>query len=201
MLPTLTIKILIINIMKKVFLLTTIALSSSFFAQEFTLTANNFVNKADETKNYVVVEKPEKTKEQLFIDVKKFVSATYKGLKFDGYNEVPNEQIVLDVRNEQGSNAKVFGMSLFSGFVSIRYEMNFKDGKFMIKPTFQKAETFSNNKTSTIYLTGGNFMQGSIFNKNGGVSLKQIYEMAVKTNDEFVSNLIKGLENNSSNDW
>ncbi|MEN2436837.1 hypothetical protein AAH994_15595 [Weeksellaceae bacterium A-14] len=187
--------------MKKIIFLSSFMFVNLTFAQEFKLTANNFVSKADETKNYEVIEKPGKTKEQLFTEVKKYVTASFKGLKFDGYNEVANEQIVLDVRNEQESNAKMFGMSLFSGFVSIRYEMNFKDGKFMIRPTFQKAETYSNNKTNTIYLTGGNFMQGSVFNKKGEVSLKQIYEMAVKTNEEFVSNLVKGVENNSNSDW
>lgn len=187
--------------MKKVFLLTAIAISSLIFAQEFKLTPNNFVNKADETKNYVVIEKPGKTKEQLFIDVKKYISASYKGVKFDGYNEVANEQIVLDLRDEQEGNVKILGVSLLSGYISIRYEINFKDGRFMIKPTFQKAETYSDHKPNSIYLTGTNFMQSTIFNKKGEVSLKQIYEMTIKTNDEFVSNLIKGLENNSSSDW
>ena len=187
--------------MKKLIFLSAFMLTNLTFGQEFKLTAENFVSISDETKNYAVIEIQGKTKEQIFTEVKKYVSASYKGLKFDGYNEVPNEQIVLDVRNEQGSSTKVFGMSLFSGFVSIRYEINFKDGRFMIRPTFQKAETSSNNKTNTIYLTGGNLMQDSVFNKKGEVSLKQIYEMAVKTNDEFVLNLLKGMENNSSSDW
>lgn len=186
--------------MKKLSLFFTV-ISSFMFGQEFVLTADNFKNKVDETKDYIVVEVPNKTKEQIFVDVKKYVSATYKGLKFDGYNEVPNEQIVLDVLDEDGSKAKVFGVSVFSGLVSIRYEFNFKDGKYMIRPTFNKVETDSGSKRNTIYLTGGNMLQKSIFNKKGEISLKQIYEMANNSNNEFVKNLIEGVVNNKSSDW
>lgn len=160
--------------MKKIFLLFALISNILLFSQEFRLTENNFVSKHDSSKNYIVIDFPSTNKDQLFQKAKKYITSTYKGLKNDGYNEVLNEQIVLDVVstsykkmwiNMQGSN-------LWKA--SNRYEINFKDDKIMIRPSFSHFENTMNNSIANI---------GVLFNSSGEIRKKE------------------GIEENKSNDW
>lgn len=168
-------------------------ISGLALSQEFKLTADNFKNKSDETKNFVVLEFPGKTQSELFKKVKIFITGKYKGIKNDGYNEVENDQIVLDVRGSQEKTIiiRFSGSNVWSA--SNRYEINFKDGKVMIKPLFRELDnTLDYGITANI---------SSLFNKKGDPKKEKAIEMIEFEANSFVSELKATLENSSSSEW
>ena len=182
--------------MKNIFTFLALSLTIFCFGQ-FKITPENFKSIDSPDKDYIVYEFPGKTKSDLFNAAKMYVNSTYKGVKFDGYNEVANEQIVLDV-NYVKPNAGMFdGAGLFS--VSNRYEMNFKDGKIMFRPSFRYLQDIKGNK---IYLSGGSFLDKTVYNKNGKLSVSSKLEELINKSVEGVSSgLNKSIQESKSNDW
>lgn len=161
-----------------------LSICSSTFAQEFVLTPNNFVNKYDETKNYIVLEYPEMNQKQLYDKTKIFIQTKFENLKSDGLNEV--EYSFIKIRTT-APGTKIGG-SLMS-LMMVVYELNFKDGKIMVKPVL---DYFNPTKptSSPVYLTGGNSFSGkSIFDKNGKVSLKNYFEVSNTNVNKFFNDL------------
>lgn len=187
--------------MKRIILLAALFISTSIFSQEFILTPDDYKDAKNQDKNFVVIDLPGKSQSEIFTLVKKHITSTYKNLK-NGYNEVGTEQIVIDV-NSIASTVKLLGQQMSVGEFTNRYELNFKDGKMMIKPNFQKLVLGSSSgPDKEILLNGGSALLGqSVFNKKGNVSIKEsIYlGMQQRTND-FVTDLTKAI-NNQSADW
>lgn len=161
-----------------------ILISGFLFSQEFKITPENYKNKNDETKNFVVLEFENKPKDVLFKKVKSYIISNYKGIKNDGYNEIENEQIVLDVDKDRK----------FGGFQRNRYEINFKDGKIMIKPSFNFIEDSKGNK---ILLTGGNFIIISVFNKEGKIRTQSLKEDIEGNANKFVLDIKSAISADS----
>ncbi|HCD9234563.1 TPA: hypothetical protein NEG48_001548 [Elizabethkingia anophelis] len=184
--------------MKKI--ITTLLITNSIIAySQFKITPANFVNEADLSKNYVVIESPDKSKSDLFNVVKMYVNSNYKGVKFDGYNEVVNEQIVIDlVYRKPNAGALEWGGGLL---VKDRIEINFKDGKVMIKPIFYKMVSPDGRKE--IYLTGGSgFVGKSVFNQKGEVWIGDKLVETINNSVNVLTNDIKNkIINSTSNDW
>ncbi len=170
-----------------------VLMSGFLFSQEFKITPENYKNKNDETKNFVVLEFENKTKNELFKKVKSFINSTYKGVKFDGYNEVENEQIVLDVVSSNTATIMFImsGSNIWS--ISNRYEINFKDNKIMIKPTFKNLT----NGVEEISLNNGNFMVKSIFNKKGEPSKEKSIDFINSEANKFVSEIKTAISSDS----
>lgn len=63
--------------MKKLLLLFIILTSLNGFSQKFELTPQGFVDSADHTKNYLVLEFPNKTKEELFKETMIYLNKSY----------------------------------------------------------------------------------------------------------------------------
>ena len=179
--------------MKKNIFLSAFLLANLTFAQEFKLTAENFKEKTNPEKNYYVLEVPGKTQVELFKKAKIYITGKYKGVKNDGYNEVEPEQIVMDVN---GSNEKTIIINLAGAnvwSVSNRYELNFKDGKVMIKPIFRElSNTIERNSTAGM---------SSLFNKKGEPKKDKAILFVESETNEFVADFIKGMKNETSNDW
>ena len=129
----------------------------------------------------------------LFKKAKIYITGKYKGVKNDGYNEVEPEQIVMDVN---GSNEKTIIINLAGAnvwSVSNRYELNFKDGKVMIKPIFRElSNTIERNSTAGM---------SSLFNKKGEPKKDKAILFVESETNEFVADFIKGMKNEISNDW
>lgn len=179
--------------MKKIIFLSALFLANITFAQEFKLTAENFKEKSNTEKNYYVLEMPGKSQADLFKKAKIYITGKYKGVKNDGFNEVEPEQIVLDV---SGTNEKTIIIQ-FSGpniwTASNRYEINFKDGKIMIKPSFRELDnTLQRNTTRSI---------SDLFNKKGEPKKEKAIELAEFEANKFISEFIQGMKSESSNDW
>lgn len=182
--------------MKKIYIFSALILTSIFSvkAQEFKLTADNLKEKLVLEKNFYVLDVPGKTQSELFKKTKIYLTGKYKGIKNDGYNEVEPDQIVLDVN---GTNTKVIIIN-FAGanvwVVSNRYELNFKDGKIMIKPSFSEL-------TNTIE-RGSTAGLSALFNKKGEPKKeKAIAFVEIETNT-FIQELIKGIKSDkTSSEW
>ena len=179
--------------MKKIIILSAIILTNLTFAQEFKLTSENFKEKSNPEKNYYVIELPGKPQNELFKKAKIYITGKYKGIKNDGYNEVESEQIVLDVN---GSNEKTIIINLSGAnvwSVSNRYELNFKDGKIMIKPIFRElSNTIERNSTAGI---------SSLFNKKGEPRKEKAIAFVESETNDFVTNFINGMKNETSSEW
>lgn len=179
---------------------TTLLLFLSFFAcslafsQEFILTPNNFTDKADESKNYIVLEYPELNQKQIYDKTKIFIQSKFENLKSEGINEVEHSFIKI----KTAAPGTRIGGSLMSLMI-VTYELNFKDGKIMIKPILDHFDPAKQGGNTT-YLTGGNSFSGkSIFNKEGKVSLKNYYEVSNKNVNQFVKDLKDNLS--KKEDW
>lgn len=138
------------------------------------------------------MEIPNKSQSELFKKAKIYITGKYKGIKNDGFNEVEPEQIVLDV---SGSNEKTIIINLSGAnvwSVSNRYELNFKDGKIMIKPIFREL-TNTIERNSTVQIS-------SLFNKKGEPRKEKAISFADSETNSFVADFIKGMEGESSND-
>ncbi|MFP3593967.1 hypothetical protein [Chryseobacterium sp. SIMBA_038] len=183
--------------MKKLFFLS-VFVCGLVFGQEFKLTPNNFINAADDSKNYIVLEFPDLKQQQLYEKTKIFIQSKFQNLKGDGFNEVQYSFIKIRTTTP-GTKVKALGSISLMSYMITTYEINFKDGKFMIKPILEYFEPNSPEGSIT-YLNGGNSFAGkSIFNKDGTIWLKNYYEVANMNVNEFITELKANLS--TKEDW
>lgn len=178
--------------MKKTITLLVLLLSVFVFSQEFVLTENNLKSKENVEKDYIVLDYPDKSKNDLFYLVKKYFTTSYKGIKEDGYNEVLNEQIVSDILSSSSRTMfiNIKGSNIWKA--SIRYEINFKDNKIMIRPSFSHFSNTMNSSTATI---------GVLFNSSGKIRKEKGVYFVEDLVNTFIRDLKKGIDENKSNDW
>lgn len=176
--------------MKKVLFLLTMTISIFSFGQ-FKLTSNNFVSTENPDKNYIVIEFPDQNKSDLFKKAKIYFTSKYKYLKGDGYNEVEPDQIVVNI---QGNEEKTIIIDFVGANVwkaSNRYEVNFKDGKVMIKPSFSELDnTMRDAKVSL----------DRLFDKKGNPKKSKAVELAENEANSFVNKFIDGMKQKNE-DW
>lgn len=189
--------------MKKLFVLL-VLISNFVFSQKFILTPQNLVNAEDNTKNYVILEFPEKKQAELFKSAKLYFNTLYNNPKYVS-SEVENEQIALNAVSK--SVIKLKGMLKFD--VSYNSIISFKDGKVKVELSIKKFERY----TPVTTYGGGYEDQGiigfdiglsktGIFNSKG----KLINEKGKETTEEFANNFVNNLKeaiikNNSGSDW
>ena len=177
--------------MKKLLLIFGIVTAGFASAQKFDLTPNNFVNTDDKSKDFAVVEIPGKSQAELFKLPKIYLTSNYKNLKGNGYNEVEPNQIVLTLRSFSATT-KLLGIPPIGGDFVNRYEINFKDGKVMIKPAFQYVEQPDGS---------GGLAEKDVFNSKGKLTVKEpVFEAIQNKTNEFISSFIAGISKDSS-DW
>lgn len=173
--------------MKKLTLLF-VLISGFCLSQTFTLTTEGF--KDSNGKEFTVYEFTGKSQSDLFKLAKLYITSNYKNLKGEGYNEVQPDQIVLTLEQNAGV-VKKLGIPVIGGDFTNRYEINFKDGKIMVKPEFSYIELPNGM---------GGLAEKPAFNKNGEVNINKIHFEGINTKtNEFISDLIKGI--NEGNDW
>lgn len=183
--------------MKKTILLFSTLVSSVIFSQ-FKLTPNNFVSEENTDKNYIVLEFPELKEKELFLKTKTFIFNNFKNLKNDGYNEIESSHIKLRARQDV-SSTKVLGM-VVGEYLTATYEIDFKDGKIRIKPTYNEIEVEGQSKETIIYLTGGSGLLGkSIFKKDGS----PWFPKKISASEKVINDFIKGLREsfNKKEEW
>lgn len=183
--------------MKKGITIIMLVLSTFVLSQQFVITKDNYKTKNDLTKNdltkdYVVLDFPGIKKDDLFTMAKKYIVANYKGLKNDGYNEVQNEQIVLDVISQ--SSLKIWinlqGSNLWK--LSNRYEINFKDEKLMIRPSFNHFSNTANNSTANYTV---------MFNSRGEISKDKAAWFVESITNNWIRDFKSEMPLNKSDNW
>ncbi|KGO08575.1 DUF4468 domain-containing protein [Elizabethkingia bruuniana] len=182
--------------MNKIFTILALGIFSISTAQ-FKLTSSNYINEIDPSKNYVVYEFQGLSQKQIFDKVKMYIHSNFKYLKGDGYNEVEPGQIKL-ITNEDFIARKSLGMT-FSYILNTTYELNFKDGKMMIKPYFNYIN-IPYGVNEQVYLTYNGSSNKSVFKKNGKIWLEDIgFKNAENTVNNFVIGLKESITKNE--DW
>lgn len=162
------------------------------FSQEFIMTYNNYVSKEDTTKNYIILEYPGKTKEELYKLTTKYIFSNYSGSKNHSFSNVENEQIVIDVlsRDYRRMWINLSGGNLWK--VSNRYEFNFKDGKIKFTPSFSSFSNTENSSTASYKI---------LFNSKGEPKKDGVIYFTEALVNNFVRDFKKGIEENKSEDW
>lgn len=178
--------------MKKVFIFFTILLASLTFSQEFILTENNYKLKDDNSKNYVVIDFPGKTKSELFSSIKKYITDEYKESLDKNYKELENEQIIFDALSQSSRTIFINKKGANVWKVLNRYEINFKDNKIMIRPTFINLTNTDNSNTTSL---------GAFFNSRGILRLENASYFTEAYANTFVKNLSKAVVEKKDNDW
>lgn len=156
--------------MKKIILFALMVLPVMANAQ-FSLTINGFVSSQDNSKNYVVFDYDSISKEKLYTNVLKFITANYKSAK-DVVSKVDNEIITINALQPKQIKAKTLKYD-----ISYTLVVNFKDNKIKIdSPTFE-CTSYAFNKPYRLTMSGSNGGFGSeitvgLFKKNGEPSQK-----------------------------
>lgn len=178
--------------MIKIFIFSALLLSTFIFSQEFKLTEDNFKSIEDKSKNYIVLSFPGLNKQTLFEKTKNYITANYPYLDSQKLKESGNNQILFEVMSQ--TSRTIFINKRGSNVWSVvnYFEINFKDDKIMIKPSF--VNLTNADKTSTTLL-------GSFFNSRGMLRLDNAAHFVEAFTNTFVRDFKKGIEENKSNDW
>lgn len=184
--------------MKNIIILCLLLVFGISFSQEFILTPENFKSKDDNSKDYVVIEFPNYNQKELFDKTKMFITSNYRNLKNDGLNEVEYSQLKLRSR-VVGTKVKLLGSESVGSYLTTTYDINFKDGKIMIKPFFNDFEPEVKDGSKIFLVGGSSYFGKSIFKKDGKIWLQNHYNAANEIVNNFVTDLKKSLTN--SNNW
>lgn len=162
---------------------------------QFKITPHNFVSIADSLNDYIVIDYTGMPKHELFKKAKIYVTSNFKGIKYDGYNEVEDELIVLDVTID--TSMQLFGSQQLVE-LNNRIELRFKDNKLRISPTFQDLSLPYRGGIHKIPLTGGVAFNPSVF-KSNGKPYKETPQIIENLTNEFINKLTSNLNKKDTN--
>ncbi|MCP1997284.1 DUF4468 domain-containing protein [Flavobacterium sp. HSC-61S13] len=184
--------------MKKFILFLLLIICNYSYSQQFELTADGFVNSENKEIDYIILEYPGKSKEELFKDVLVFANKNFKSAK-DVISKVEYDAITINAR----SSKLIRRNNLHAFNNNYTFVMSFKDGKIRINAPIVELVTFSNGEKQILHIshvkTDLNGANLSIYNKKGIVKSKMA---ETDLNDFAVGflNLLKS-EINTSEDW
>lgn len=192
--------------MKKLSFLITLFYATFMFSQKFELTMNNLVNADDSSKNYVVLEFPDKTQAELFKASKLYFNTRYNNPKFVT-SEVENEQIVINA--SAPSSAKIRAGIPFD--INYNAAISFKDGKIKIDLSIKDFERYipvtkyggGRERDGIIGFDIG-LSKSGIFSQKGKLISEKGKETTENFANSFISDLRAGIEKNASSnnsDW
>ncbi|MGV0923758.1 hypothetical protein [Empedobacter tilapiae] len=192
--------------MKALYTLFTIVCLSQFsYAQYFTLTSNGFVSSKDKT-DYIVIDKPNTKKNELYRNVLSALSSMYKDPK-EVLSLAENESITINgyepksLAVKQKRNYLQIGKSTIEYDLSYSITMLFKDDKIRInRPSFEARKWNSNiGDYEYLVLNETNKNKNSIYNKKNEVD----YPDAISGLENHFNNLIQEIleKSNKINNW
>lgn len=161
------------------------------YGQKFQLTPNGFVNAEDNSKNYVVVDFPNKSKEEIYKKVSVMLNKKYKSSK-DVISAVEPESITINAISAK--KIRRTGMHSFDNRYNIT--LSFKDGKVKIDAPSFELSTFDYGKKQEMFLIGGFSLDGSsfgIYNKKGELKINKAADDLNTFANEFIED-IKNIE-------
>lgn len=192
--------------MKALYTLFTIVCLSQFsYAQYFTLTSNGFVSSKDKT-DYIVIDKPNTKKNELYRNVLSALSSMYKDPK-EVLSLAENESITINgyepksLAVKQKTNYLQIGKSTIEYDLSYSITMLFKDDKIRInRPSFEARKWNSNTGYyEYLVLNETNKNKNSIYNKKKEVD----YPDAISGLENHFNKLIQEIleKSNNINNW
>ncbi|NQX42538.1 protein of unknown function [Pedobacter steynii] len=170
-------------------------------ASEFTLTSNGFINSADSTKNYVVVDMQGKSQQDLYKKSLIYLSGLYVSPK-EVLSTIENESITVNSTAKNAIKMKVLFLNP-SWDVNYTITFQFKDGKLRIAdPTVNRMYTTTGDvsRTATINPSDGQNNK-EIFNRKGVLKEKDGKENLEKLINKFVANYIAGINSAKQDNW
>lgn len=188
--------------MKNIVFLLLLISTMPVFGQTVKITPNGFFNTADDSKRYVVLDFPNISKEELFLDAIKFINANYERPE-EITNILENEQIVIT--DFSFINVKT---NFFNAYESLqlkyfyKYDLQFRDGKIRIEPKFDYLRYIGSH--SNINLIGDksfNSVNSGLFNRKGKAINKDIIEAVDEKTNEFIRSLEERIQTSIKNEW
>ncbi len=186
--------------MKKILPVIILIFTSIFsYAQQMELSLSGFVDKSDNTKNFVVIDIPNTTKEVLYNRAKKYINTIYNNPDFVS-SQIENEQIVIDAIESEGKMVifRLSGNNIWS--LNYKYELLFKDNKVKFSPSFKYLT--NPDDAVKINLVGFGVMGDAtgIYNKKGKVLREKAKVNIDNSVNDFIKELTEKLVNANSKD-
>lgn len=180
--------------MKKIILIFCILVSATIVSAQklIKLTATGFISVADTTKNYIVVDVPGATAEEL-----------YDRLRAQIVQEAISAKDILSEDKKSftlsfNSNFEFSGMG-YKNIFSYTITISCKDNKVKIQPNFVRLTTGNTD----MRLFGGNtgLHTSALFNKKQEVRWPKIYAPLSETFDSVIDSVIGWAKDPVSEDW
>jgi hypothetical protein len=165
-------------------------------AQSMKLTPNDFVDAADESKNYIVLNFAGKSQSDLYKAVLKFVNSHYNNPEKVA-TKIEDEQIVIDAM-EQKATAWGRGNALDFFY---KITMDFKDGRLRFAPNYKYLVNY-NGIEYPLVKKSNLWVKTALFNTDGKVRR----EAAKQELEKFINNYIRAITNSintskSNDNW
>ncbi|MDQ8748336.1 DUF4468 domain-containing protein [Elizabethkingia miricola] len=186
--------------MNKLFTLLAIFIGSIITAQEFTLLPTGLHDKSDNSKDYIVFNIENRSKNELFNSVRKYLNTLYNNPE-NVMTVVDGEQIVVNALNSK--SVKIKGSARFDTYYSMTYD--FKDNKIKVSFFIKKFERPNYGRQDDIYNVVG-FNLGflgktGIYDDKGKLLIPEAKESAENFVNTFVKSIISNATSQNNNDW
>lgn len=155
--------------MKKLLIFGALIIAFATNAQKVTVTTTGIKSESDVTKDYVVIDAPNKTAADLYNNILKYIQKTYKNPDAVLKGKVENDYFRFETYKPSAVLAKA-GMSKAVFSVKFVTQIDFKDGK--AKVTFNNIEYIGPSESAIplhLHYQGGAFDGYVIYNKKGEV--------------------------------
>lgn len=188
------------QIMKKLILLSLVLLISICLnAQEFEVTPDGMKDKINTENDYLVIEAPNKSAQELYQNALKYIHQTYKNPEEVLKGQIENEYLKFETHAPQFLMVKNSGVKLL---VSANYttELRFKDGK--VKYDLPVLEMTADNGGYPVTFQGSIWNGYPIYKKNGQLireDAKTTIENYFNTQVSMLSDVF--LDKNTEDEW
>lgn len=185
--------------MKKIFIIVILLNTFTVFSQKFELTPNGFVDSEDHSKNYIVIEFPSKTKEELLNETMIYLTKNYVSAN-DVINKVNEEVITISAYS---SNQITLGYRNYTNKYIITF--SFKDSKVkidspLIELSYGAGENY--HRLHISYLERNSLSNDGIFAKKNKLKHKRPKDDLELFANKFVLSYKDGLsEEDKNEDW
>lgn len=168
----------------------------TMFSQKFELTPNGFVDSEDHTKNYLVLEFPNKTKEELFNETMIYLTKNYVSSK-DVISKVDNEVITI---NAYSSIPVTVGFQKYTNRYTISF--SFKDSKVKIDSPTVDLSYISSGNLYKLHISSekANIFNDRIYGKNNKLNYKRPKEDLELFTSQFILSYKLGMSEKNE-DW
>lgn len=179
--------------MKKLLLIIiTLFIVSQTYAQSFELTSEGLKNTQDKSKEYVVIEFPNMTKEQIFEKSRMYLTSIYVSAN-DVMSTSGTDLIAINGATEVPYHD---GLHNCKANIKYRVNMSFKDNKAKFECVIYDMKMYFNSKTYPLEFVKGGLYNG-LYKKNGELTTGG--EKAQSPIEDIPNHLIDGLKKSTTN--